>query len=110
MMDDIRQWLDAGAEVHEGLRLLNIYAPNKFLVRLVSMRPERYRPLLVRNLSALLPAEEKAKMVPQGMAVFARYQLSSRIKGACCRQNYSLSQLCDGTCATVRVYDPWRML
>ena len=64
MMDDIRQWLDAGAEVHEGLRLLNIYAPNKFLVRLVSMRPERYRPLLVRNLSALLPAEEKAKMVP----------------------------------------------
>lgn len=64
MMDDIRQWLDAGAEVHEGLRLLNIYAPNKFLMQLVSLRPERYRPLLVRNLSALLPAEEKAKMAP----------------------------------------------
>ena len=61
-MDDIRQWLDAGAEVHEGLRLLNIYAPNKFLMQLVSQRPERYRPLLVRSLSALLPAEEKAKM------------------------------------------------
>lgn len=64
MMDDIRQWLEAGAEVHEGLRLLNIYAPNKFLMQLVSLRPERYRSLLVRNLSALLPAEEKAKTIP----------------------------------------------
>lgn len=51
-MKEIRQWLDSGAEVQEGLRLLNLYAPNRHLTRLVSLAPSRYKYLLVRTLTA----------------------------------------------------------
>lgn len=51
-MKEIRQWLDSGAEVQEGLRLLNLYAPNQHLARLVSLSPVRYKALLVRTLTA----------------------------------------------------------
>ncbi len=51
-MKEIRQWLDSGAEVQEGLRLLNLYAPNRHLARLVSLAPSRYKYLLVRTLTA----------------------------------------------------------
>lgn len=51
-MKEIRQWLDSGAEVQEGLRLLNLYAPNRHLARLVSLAPSRYKFLLVRTLTA----------------------------------------------------------
>lgn len=51
-MNEIRQWLDSGAEVQQGLRLLNIYAPNEHLARLVTLNPSRYKQLLVRTLTA----------------------------------------------------------
>lgn len=55
MMNDIRQWLDSGAEVQEGLRLLNRYAPNKHLTQLVSINPSRYKHLLIQALRAKEP-------------------------------------------------------
>ena len=55
MITVIRNWLNSGAEVQEGLRLLDIYAPNKHLRRLVALRPDKFRPLLIQTLSALLP-------------------------------------------------------
>lgn len=57
MIGVIQKWLMSGAEVHEGLRLLNQYAPNKHLHRLVSLRPDKFRPLLIQTLSALIPTE-----------------------------------------------------
>lgn len=55
MIGVIQKWLMSGAEVQEGLRLLNQYAPNKHLHRLVSLRPDKFRPLLIQTLSALIP-------------------------------------------------------
>lgn len=63
-MKEIRQWLDSGAEVQEGLRLLNLYAPNKHLARLVSLSPARYKPLLVRTLTAKLPNVASSAAAP----------------------------------------------
>lgn len=55
MIDSLQRWLQSGAEVREGLRLLTLYAPNKHLHKLVELRPDVYQPLLVKTLSALLP-------------------------------------------------------
>ena len=55
MMNEIRKWLDSGADVHTGLRLLNLYAPNEHLARLVSLNPARYKTLLMQTLTAKLP-------------------------------------------------------
>ena len=52
-MTEIRQWLDSGAEVREGLRLLSIYAPNLHLEKLVLSRPDRYHSLLMKTLSGI---------------------------------------------------------
>ena len=59
MITVIQNWLNSGAEVQEGLRLLDIYAPNKHLRRLVALRPDRFRPLLIQTLSALIPKKTK---------------------------------------------------
>ena len=53
MIDVIHRWLMSGAEVQEGLRLLDIYAPNAHLHRLVSLRPDKFKHLLIQKLSAL---------------------------------------------------------
>lgn len=51
LMNDVGKWLQSGAGVQEGLRLLNIYAPNRHLETLVRLNPERYRKLLRKTLS-----------------------------------------------------------
>lgn len=50
-MNEVSQWLQSGAEVREGLRLLSIYAPNRHLEALVSRKPERFKDLLKKTLS-----------------------------------------------------------
>lgn len=51
-MNEVGRWLYSGAGVQEGLRLLNIYAPNRHLETLVRLNPDKYRALLVKVLSA----------------------------------------------------------
>ncbi len=63
-MNEIRQWLDSGAEVQQGLRLLNIYAPNEHLARLVTLNPSRYKQLLVRTLTAKIAPKTVQLAVP----------------------------------------------
>lgn len=50
-MNEIDRWMDSGAEVQEGLRLLNIYAPNRHLDALVRKSPQRFIGLLERKLA-----------------------------------------------------------
>lgn len=50
-MNEIDRWMDSGAEVQEGLRLLNIYAPNPHLDALVRKAPQRFAGLLERKLA-----------------------------------------------------------
>lgn len=50
-MTEVDQWLKSGAEVPEGLRLLNIYAPNPFLEKMVRRQPARWRKQLIQSLS-----------------------------------------------------------
>lgn len=50
MRDAVQKWLESGAEVQAGLRLLSLYAKNEHLARLVTARPDRYKPLLVEVL------------------------------------------------------------
>lgn len=50
-MNEVSKWINSGAEVREGLRLLSIYAPNPHLDRLVNANPPRFRHLLIRALS-----------------------------------------------------------
>lgn len=51
-MNEIDRWLDAGAEVETGLRLLSIYSPNKALELLIRKAPAKYSYLLIEKLSA----------------------------------------------------------
>ncbi len=53
MGSDFRIWLGSGAEVQQGLRLLNHYAPNPHLERLVKLNPTRYKSLLIKSLSRI---------------------------------------------------------
>lgn len=50
-MNDVGRWLTSGAEVTEGLRLLDRLAPNRYLSEMVRRAPERFRERLVRALS-----------------------------------------------------------
>lgn len=52
-MTEIEQWLRSGAGVPEGLRLLSIYKPNPFLVRMVERHPDKYKHLLVQALTGV---------------------------------------------------------
>lgn len=52
MSNEIDRWISSGAEVTEGLRLLSIYAPNRWLDALVRKAPKEYSRLLRK---ALLP-------------------------------------------------------
>ena len=52
MSNEIDRWISSGAEVTEGLRLLGIYAPNRWLDSLVRKAPKEYSRLLKK---ALLP-------------------------------------------------------
>lgn len=50
MSNEIDRWISSGAEVIEGLRLLSIYAPNRWLDALVRKAPEEYSRLLKKTL------------------------------------------------------------
>ena len=40
MRDAVQKWLESGAEVQAGLRLLSLYAKNEHLAQLVTARPD----------------------------------------------------------------------
>ena len=50
MRDAVQKWLESGAEVQAGLRLLSLYAKNEHLAQLVTARPDRYKSLLIDTL------------------------------------------------------------
>lgn len=50
MREAVQKWLESGAEVQAGLRLLFLYAQNKHLDRLVTLRPDKYKILLINSL------------------------------------------------------------
>lgn len=76
MIDVIKRWLLSGAEVQEGLRLLDIYAPNQHLHRLVSLRPAKFKHLLVQTLSALIPTPTPISISPRPPKITFREQWS----------------------------------
>lgn len=49
-MNEVSIWMNSGAEVREGLRLLSKYAPNPHVERLVSTNPVRFRRTLIMAL------------------------------------------------------------
>lgn len=59
MNNEIDRWIRAGAEVKEGLRLLTIYAPNRYLEKLVRLSPHRYKYLLVKRLEKFVPKSKE---------------------------------------------------
>lgn len=75
MIDVIHRWLMSGAEVQEGLRLLDIYAPNAHLHRLVSLRPDKFKHLLIQKLSALA-AQSASPVLPHSNRSSFREQWS----------------------------------
>ncbi len=60
MLNEIDRWIDSGAEVQEGLRLLSIYAPNRHLDALVRRAPKRFSRLLE---AVLLPFSTRPRTV-----------------------------------------------
>lgn len=50
MRDDIRRWIESGADLLTGVRFLTLLSPNPELARLVELNPRRYMPLLIRKL------------------------------------------------------------
>ena len=65
MKDDIRRWIESGADVPSGLRFLALLSPNPPLARLLTLNPGKYRPLLVRKLSALAGLDTATHLVPE---------------------------------------------
>lgn len=54
----IRRWLNGGAEVQHGLRLLSIYQPNKSLDALIRAKPIKYKHLLIKRLCTIAGISE----------------------------------------------------
>lgn len=66
-MNEVRRWLTSGAEVNEGLRLLDTYAPNRFLSEMVRRAPVRFRERLVQALAPFsdIPHGQGGDAVPE---------------------------------------------
>lgn len=62
-MNEVSKWMNSGAEVREGLRLLSIYAPNPHVERLVNANPVRFKRMLVTALSRF--ADVRIDITPQ---------------------------------------------
>lgn len=52
-MTEIERWLNEGAGVQEGLRLLSVYKPNPYLEKMAERHPDKYRSLLIRALTGI---------------------------------------------------------
>lgn len=52
--ENVRKWLRAGAEINAGLRLFSQISGNRYFVRMVTINPEKYRPLLITKLCILV--------------------------------------------------------
>ena len=69
MRDAVQKWLESGAEVQAGLRLLSLYAKNEHLAQLVTARPDRYKSLLIDTLckTADFSAHDAPAQLPPGL-------------------------------------------
>lgn len=66
-MNEVSQWMNSGAEVREGLRLLSKYAPNPHVERLVTANPVRFKRILVTALSRFADVRvEAVRQMPSG--------------------------------------------
>lgn len=54
IVEDVRKWLRAGAEINAGLRLFSQISDNRYFARMVAINPAKYRPLLITKLCALV--------------------------------------------------------
>lgn len=66
MTNEVQIWLNSGAEVNEGLRLLNKYAPNKHLARLVELN-SKFKHLLIKALAPehIVQVQEPPRPAPK---------------------------------------------
>lgn len=71
-MNEIDIWLNSGAGVQEGLRLLDKHAPNRWLATLVSRNPERFGHLLRKALAPFATSASFSMTVAQGGGRFRR--------------------------------------
>lgn len=54
IVEDVRKWLRAGAEINAGLRLFSQVSDNRHFARMVTINPAKYRPLLISKLCTLV--------------------------------------------------------
>ena len=71
-MNEIDKWLNAGAEVTEGLRLLGIYSPNEPLADLVTRAPARFGNLLKKALLPFATVQPLSQRIARGDGRFRR--------------------------------------
>ena len=63
-MNEISKWLNEGAGIQEGIRLLSIYAPNPRIARLAKANPKIFGHLLIDALTPFAAADQKTDPVP----------------------------------------------
>ena len=63
MKDDIRRWIESGADLRTGGRFLTLLSPNPGLARLVELNPRRYMPLLIQKLKEVSGLTEMPRSV-----------------------------------------------
>lgn len=63
-MNEISKWLNEGAGIQEGIRLLSIYAPNPRITRLAKANPKIFGHLLIDALTPFAAADQKTAPVP----------------------------------------------
>lgn len=63
MKDDIRRWIESGADLRTGVRFLTLLSPNPGLARLVELNPRRYMPLLIQKLKEVSGLTEMPRSV-----------------------------------------------
>lgn len=71
-MNDVDRWINSGAEVNEGLRLLSIYAPNRWLADLVTRAPKRYAHLLKKALHPFSTSVPLSQTISRGGSQFRK--------------------------------------
>ncbi|MBQ5979412.1 MAG: hypothetical protein IJL58_05280 [Bacteroidales bacterium] len=71
-MNEIDKWLNTGAEVTEGLRLLGIYSPNRQLSDLVARAPARFGHLLKKALLPFATVRPLSQTIAKGDGRFRR--------------------------------------
>lgn len=79
MKEEVLKWIASGCGIDEGVRLLEKYSKNRFLVRIVKANPAKNLPLIARELSSIagISSDSISQSVPASAGTRQRPSVGS---------------------------------